>query len=78
MTGPFSEKPDAPTMNKLWALAKALKEAVRSAKGDGPPDAPCSRCHEGTGFEFSVENMEYLSVCCGARAERLDAEPDDA
>ena len=31
------------------------------------PDARCSRCRENNGYEWSYEDMEWLSTCCTAR-----------
>ena len=58
MTGPFSEKPDAPTTDE--------------------PDAPCSKCHGYTSYDWDAYEGGWLSLCCWRPPVALDVEPDDA
>jgi len=42
-----------------------------------PESEICSRCGEGTGWEW-IEGEGFLSVCCSRPPMRLDCEPLDA
>jgi len=49
-----------------------------SAPNVEPESEICSRCGEGTSFEWSDGEQGFVSVCCTRPPMALDREPPDA